>query len=69
MTNKITETTLIPISLVITLLGGIVVIATMWSEGKAMSSRIDRLEQYQWTVVNDLAVIRTKLGIPREKNE
>lgn len=71
---KLTESTLIPISLVVTLLGGVFWLSAMWSQVQAASEDIaevtqkqevlsDKLIEQNQQIIERLARIEARLGI------
>lgn len=52
--NKITENTLIPISLVITILGGVVWLSTLWARTEAHAEKISKLQVQQESMMKQV---------------
>lgn len=64
MDAKITEQTLLPISLIITLVGGITFVSYVAFEGASNAKAIDEIQKKQETIekiATDVAVIKTKV--------
>ena len=66
---EINEDTQIPLKS-IGVIALIVFYATIvWLKANAAETRLDKLENYQLTVINDLALIKAQLGIKPETKE
>jgi len=72
--NKITENTLIPVSLVISIIGGAVWVSAIWYDTRANAKSIEKIKEDQKVLANELVQtqkimiekltrIETKLGI------
>lgn len=59
--NKVTENTLIPISLVITIISGVIMITIAVQDGRAQSMRQDKAEIELAQTKKDLATIKEGL--------
>ena len=62
--SKISEKTWVSLGLVITLLGGVVWLTTIWMQSEANARSIQKIEEKQTTIdliQTDIAVIKTKL--------
>jgi hypothetical protein len=63
--SKITESTLIPLSLVVTFLGGIAWLTVLYSKVEASEIKLGRLDVFERQVIERLARIEEKLDTVR----
>lgn len=58
---KLTEQTLIPLSLVGSIIGGVIWLSVIYYKSEATAKDVDQLKQYQLEVISRLSRIETKL--------
>jgi hypothetical protein len=64
---KLTEQTLIPLSLVGSIIGGVVWLSVIYYKSEATAKDVDQLKQYQLEVIHKLSRIETKLELIESK--
>ena len=67
--NQLSEKTLIPISLVGSILGGVIWLSVIYYKSEATAKDVDQLKQYQLEVISKLSRIETKLELIEIKQQ
>ena len=67
--TKLTEQTLIPVSLVGSILGGVIWLSVIYFKAEATAKDVDQLKQYQLEVIHKLSRIETKLELLEKYNK
>lgn len=67
--TKLTEQTLIPVSLVGSIIGGVIWLSVIYYKSEATAKDVDQLKEYQLEVIHKLSRIETKLELIETKQE
>ena len=67
--SQITEKTLIPISLLSSIVGGVVWLSVIYYKSEATAKDVDQLKQYQLEVIHELSEIKTELRFIKKEME
>lgn len=67
--TKLTEQTLIPLSLVGSILGGVIWLSVIYYKSEATARDVDQLKLYQLEVIHKLSRIETKLELIEKQKE